>query len=97
MPWKDLKKYKKNSSRITIAIIDLIMPHMSGVELFRQLHAMNPGLKIILSSGFSNESTLKELMNTGAAGTICKPYSATELAVLLESVEMLEPEKSHQG
>lgn len=80
--------FKQNIDRITIALVDLIMPGISGLDLFHELKKLKPDIQIILSSGFSNEDTMKDLLDAGAAGFILKPYSAGELSSLLEKIEI---------
>lgn len=58
-----------------------------ALELFQELKKLNPDILVILSSGFSNEKTMNELVAAGAAGVIYKPYSASDLAELLERIE----------
>lgn len=82
-----LELYTQNKDKIHIAIVDLIMPRMNGIDLFKELQRISPDLQVILTSGFSNEQTMNELVAAGAAGVIYKPYSASDLAVLLEKIE----------
>jgi len=84
-----LELYQQNMKRVKIAIIDLIMPRMSGIDLFHELHRLNPDLQVIISSGFSNESAINELIRAGASGIIYKPYSASGLAEVMEKTEKM--------
>jgi signal transduction histidine kinase/ActR/RegA family two-component response regulator len=61
-------------------ILDLAMPGMDGRTCFRELHARHPGLRVIVSSGFSKNDRAEELLAEGAAGFVQKPYRTAELA-----------------
>ena len=82
-----LELYEKNKDKISIAIIDLIMPRMSGFDLFHRLREIDPDLNIILSSGLCNEATMNELMRSGAAGIVMKPYTSADLSSVLQKIE----------
>ena len=45
--------YKKNHDRIDVVILDMIMPGMDGGKVFDLLREIHPGVKVILSSGYS--------------------------------------------
>jgi CheY-like chemotaxis protein len=46
-----IELYAQRSGEIDLVILDLTMPHRSGMEVFRAIRGMNPRAKIILSSG----------------------------------------------
>jgi len=83
-----LEIYNREKEKISLAIIDLMMPRMSGLELFRRLKEINPALDIVLCSGLCSEETGHELVSSGAAGIIMKPYTASEISQVLENIEM---------
>lgn len=66
-----------------LVISDLTLPGMSGVELAKQIHADNPEIKIILSSGYG--------LPAGAqldfkVGVLSKPYSLNQLIQAISQV-----------
>jgi two-component system, cell cycle sensor histidine kinase and response regulator CckA len=52
----------------------MIMPGISGGETFDRLRAINPGVKVILSSGYSMSGQAEEILNRGCNGFIQKPF-----------------------
>jgi CheY-like chemotaxis protein len=50
-----LSLYRQHSDEIEIVVIDMVMPHMSGPELFAALKEINPGVRVIVSSGYSQD------------------------------------------
>ena len=69
-----LKIYAEKKDTISLVITDLGMPHMGGEELFAKLQAMNPNVKVIVSSGFLDTSTRSELLRSGIKDVLAKPY-----------------------
>jgi PAS domain S-box-containing protein len=81
-----LKIYDQLQNKISIIIIDQIMPDKNGSELAMLIKAKNPEVKIILSSGTSDQ-IIEEFIEKGViAGFIQKPYKIEELSQLLNEV-----------
>ncbi|HEX4968442.1 MAG TPA: response regulator [Nitrospiraceae bacterium] len=71
---------------VDLALVDIFMPEMDGLELIRRLRAARPTSKIIAMSGGSWEwdylDTAKQL---GANSTLKKPFSLQELLAAVSS------------
>jgi two-component system, cell cycle sensor histidine kinase and response regulator CckA len=78
-----LELFKQRSAEITLVILDLTMPHMDGVETFRALRQLNPGIKIILASGYTQEDVASRFAGKGLSGVLQKPFSIDKLTRLL--------------
>lgn len=72
--------YDSSWKTIDLVLLDLIMPGMSGVEVFYQLKRINPAVRVVISSGYSIEGEAQKLITAGAKGFIQKPFKASELA-----------------
>lgn len=69
------------------AIIDLTIPGgMGGRETIRNLMAIDPEVKAIVSSGYSNDPIMTDFREYGFKGVIAKPYEAVELSEALSKV-----------
>ena len=64
-----LETYEKNKANVDLAVIDMIMPGMNGRELFDQLRRIEPSLKALVSTGYSVEGEVSDLMIEGARDT----------------------------
>ena len=72
---------------IDCVLLDLSMPDMDGLTTFRQLRALKPDVKVILSSGYTHDQDDGyDLFSEGLAGFIQKPYSARQLREELSRV-----------
>ncbi|MBI5589260.1 MAG: PAS domain S-box protein [Deltaproteobacteria bacterium] len=72
--------YTREFGKIILVILDMIMPTMDGGETIQRLKAINPTVRIILSSGYSFNGQAAEIMDRGCNGFIQKPYSLNELS-----------------
>ncbi len=73
-----LEIYNKQRSDIALVILDLIMPHMGGPQCLEELLKLNPGIKVIISSGFAAQNQMKDLLATQARGVVKKPFQLSE-------------------
>ena len=71
---------------ISMVMLDLTMPAMSGEVTMGNLMAINPRAKILLTSGFDDPEPSGVFAGRGAAGFIKKPYSAAALAVKVQEI-----------
>ena len=72
--------YHANRDRISLAVLDVIMPRKSGTEVFAAIKSLNPNLSVLFATGYTNETAaLADLVARGAA-ILKKPYSPSELS-----------------
>jgi PAS domain S-box-containing protein len=75
-----LEIYRQQKSDIDLVVLDMIMPAMSGGETFERLKAINPDVRVILSSGYSIDGKAQAIMKKGARVFLQKPYRLNDLA-----------------
>jgi DNA-binding NtrC family response regulator len=63
---------ERRAGEIALVITDVVMPHMGGPELMRQVAPRNPRLKVLYMSGYSDETL--DYTGLGAA-FVEKPFS----------------------
>jgi len=78
--------FKENKDKIDLVILDMIMPDIGGGEVYDRIKAINPGVKVLLSSGYSIGGQATEIMKRGCDGFIQKPFKANELAGKLKEI-----------
>ncbi|MBI5118816.1 PAS domain S-box protein [Candidatus Poribacteria bacterium] len=71
--------YEKRKDEISLVILDMVMPRMGGRETFLKLKELNPTVKALLSTGYSQNGKAQEILNSGVLGFIQKPYHVNEL------------------
>jgi len=72
--------YKKKRNEINLVILDMIMPGISGGETFDRLREINPGIKVLLSSGYSINGKAQIIMDRGCNGFLQKPFQMENLS-----------------
>jgi DNA-binding NtrC family response regulator len=75
-----VEQYRRLGKDIDLVIVDMIMPNLGGRDCFREIKLMNPGVRAVLSTGFSLDGTVQEIMDEGIIGFIQKPYRMEELS-----------------
>lgn len=81
-----LRIYNENKDDIDLVLTDIIMPIISGKELAEKLFAINPKIKIIFFSGYTDASILDISALDSGIEFIQKPYSHTVLADKIKKV-----------
>jgi signal transduction histidine kinase/ligand-binding sensor domain-containing protein len=72
--------YSEKKAEIDLVLLDMIMPEMSGTETFAKLKGLNPDIKVLLISGYSQDEWATEILKNGADGFLQKPANRESLA-----------------
>ena len=81
-----IERYSRSKDDIDLVILDMVMPEMGGGDVFDRLKELNPGVKVLLASGYSLEGQAREIMKRGCDGFIQKPFSLSELIDRVKSI-----------
>ena len=81
-----MEKFRADPARFTLVLLDLTMPHLDGEETFRQMRMLNPGVRVILTSGFNQQEAVNRFTGKGLAGFIQKPFELGSLIQVIRSV-----------
>ncbi|MFA4848794.1 MAG: response regulator [Methanoregula sp.] len=81
------KKEKAAGVPFDVVIFDLSVPEgMGGKETIAHLKAFDPGIKAVVSTGFSNDPVVLDFANYGFSGKLTKPYKINDLKNILEQL-----------
>ena len=67
------------TSEISVVLLDLVLSGESSLELLRQLRALLPGIKVILTSGYSKQESVGQFEGVPLDGFLRKPFGYIEL------------------
>lgn len=67
-----------------IALLDLKMPGMNGVELYKRIRQVSAGTVAIVVTAFAGSAIAKEALDAGAAEVVAKPVNFPRLMNLVE-------------
>jgi two-component system cell cycle sensor histidine kinase/response regulator CckA len=77
---------KAKNQKIDLVILDMVMPKMNGEETFEKIRALDPGMRVLVSSGYSRETEIQKMMKKGCNGSISKPFDIVKLSEKLNTV-----------
>ena len=80
-----LERLKNHDGPMDLLFTDVVMTGMTGLQLAREARAVRPGIRVLFSSGYSDERVSKEVAND-ARYFIAKPYTVKALATKVREV-----------
>jgi CheY-like chemotaxis protein len=78
---------RDSSHPFDAVILDLTVPGgMGGAEAVERLRKIDPEVKAVVSSGYSNDPIMSDYTRYGFRGVVAKPYTANELGATLRAI-----------
>jgi len=74
------------SSRPDVAIIDIAMPRLDGIEATRQIKALYPAIAVLILTAYDDDQFVFSLLEAGAAGYLLKSVRGRELVDAVRAV-----------
>jgi CheY-like chemotaxis protein len=74
-----LEIYQSAGKRIGLVLLDFFLPVIDGDAVFDELRAVNPGINVVLTSGFAEQTKIAAMLARGLRGFIPKPYTRAKL------------------
>jgi two-component system cell cycle sensor histidine kinase/response regulator CckA len=85
-PWQALDAIAAAPEKFHLVVTDFEMPGMNGIDFRRQVQAVSPATKVLLTTG-SGVFTEESARENGFCGLLCKPFSLGALRQTLENAE----------
>lgn len=73
-------------TRPDVAVLDIAMPWLTGIEVTRLLRAVAPETRVLILSMYDDEEYLHEALAAGAAGYILKDHTSAQLVSAVETL-----------
>ena len=70
-----LKLCQRHLPSIDIVVTDVVMPHLSGVDLVQRLKAVRPHLKVLYMSGYTDSTVVRHGMEETEVNYLQKPFT----------------------
>jgi len=78
--------FKVYKNEISLVVLDLIMPEMSGRQAFAEIKKIQGNAKILISTGYAVDEKIGKLLDQGCQGIIKKPFSLNEFSHTLRKI-----------
>ncbi|MCF7940656.1 MAG: response regulator [Spirochaetia bacterium] len=89
LPSEAIALFKKEKETLDIIVLDMLMPEMSGKELFFRLKEIDPGIRTILLSGYGKNTDMQEALDHGVYRCLQKPVTRQQLLDTVREVAEL--------
>ena len=76
---------------VDLAILDVVMPRLTGIQATRQIRAHRPGIRVLILSMHDNEQFFFESLRAGAAGYVLKTAAHEDLVQACRAAMRGEP------
>jgi CheY-like chemotaxis protein len=76
---KALMCFREHHDRIHLALLDVVMPGMGGREAYKEMLKINPELKALFASGYSENAIHTNFVLDSGLALLKKPYSRDDL------------------
>ena len=81
-----LEIYQMEKDKISLIVLDLILPVMDGWQCLVKILRVEPKAKVIIASGFIESGLAKGLQAKGARGFVQKPFDTSQLLNTIREV-----------
>lgn len=75
-----LEKFRENEGAFDLVILDMLMPKLSGDQVFVELQKLRSDVNVLIVSGFSSEEAVKRMLAHGGRDFMQKPFTIQELS-----------------
>ena len=80
--------------KVDLVITDIMMPKMNGATLLEKIKTGNPGLPVVLITGYNYIYPMEQMIDKGASGFISKPFRIGRVEELISKILNTKPDKS---
>jgi PAS domain S-box-containing protein len=75
-----VRTFTEQRGRISLAILDVVMPHLGGVQAFERMRALDPTLKVIFITGYAPQhAQVSRILENGGNSMLHKPFGLKDL------------------
>jgi CheY-like chemotaxis protein len=78
--------FEEHHEKIDVVLLDLVMPNVSGTQTFHILKKLDPQVRVLLTSGYTDHQNVDTLLERGACGFIPKPPQAATLNSVITEI-----------
>ena len=88
---------RDDNQRIDIAVVDLVMPNMDGLEILERIRSRRPELPVVIYSGYADVATGTRFQRDSLTDFVSKPVDPIAFRSVLENLSAPAPEMDVAG
>ncbi len=81
-----LKLFSEQHEKISAVLLDMIMPKLSGIEVYHEMHKIDNDVRILITSGFRPDDLIQKYKVESNCGFIQKPYPIQKLITEISKI-----------
>ncbi len=81
-------------NRYDIVLMDVVMPGIDGFETFKEVHKIDPQVKVIFVTGYALSDPVRQVLQEGAFSVLTKPVDPDDLLTLIKTITDQQPSQS---
>lgn len=81
-----LEIYDREKGKFNLVFTDVVMPGENGLQLVDKLLTLNPEIRVLFSSGYSDDQSHRDIIIERGFQFLQKPYTPTELPQVIKEV-----------
>jgi PAS domain S-box-containing protein len=89
--------FAAENGEFDLVLLDLTMPHLGGEEAFREMRRIDPQVRVLLTSGYSEHDVINLFAGKGLAGFIQKPFKSSDLIAKVRSILESDADANSDG
>jgi DNA-binding response OmpR family regulator len=74
-----VERFRENNGQVDLLIMDVAMPRKSGIQAYREIQELRPGVKVLFISGYPDSVISEQELLKSGVKYVPKPFSLTEL------------------
>ncbi|MEO0424898.1 MAG: response regulator [Pseudomonadota bacterium] len=74
-----VEMFREHHPEIDAVLLDMTMPDMDGASVFQEIRRIDPGVRVVLTSGYNEQDAVSRFAGKGLAGFLAKPIQLREL------------------
>jgi CheY-like chemotaxis protein len=74
-----IELYHSHQAEIDVVLLDLGLPKINGIEVIAKLKEKNPGVNIVITTGYLDADLKAQLFRTGVKECVHKPYLIADI------------------
>jgi two-component system cell cycle sensor histidine kinase/response regulator CckA len=78
--------YRTHHADIDLVIMDMTMPRLCGSECFAQLQAIDPAVKVIVSTGGTFDQDMRQMLKQGVKQFFPKPVNVDDITAIVKQI-----------